>query len=76
MKLCRTDSFFFFDGSVARAVGAVSHRHVSELPAQERHGRAAAVRLRLRGGGAQQREEEEQGPPVCRDGGALLPLRH
>lgn len=58
------------------AVGAVPHRHVSELPAQERHGWATAVWLWLGRGGAQQREEEEQRPPVRRDGGALLPLRH
>lgn len=71
MKLSRT---YCLSGGCA--VGAVSHGHVSELPAKERHGRAAAVRLWLWGGGAQQREEEEQRPPLCCDGGTLLPLWH
>lgn len=57
------------------AVGALSHGHVQELPAEERHGRASALRLRLGRRGAQQREEEEQGPGVRRYGGAFLSLR-
>lgn len=71
-KHTRSCSWVFCLFSVA---GALSHGHVQELPAEERHGRASAVRLRLGRRGAEQREEEKQRPAVRRHGGALLSLR-
>lgn len=46
---------------------------VQKLPEEERHGRAAAHRLR-RWRGGQERQEEEQGPHVCTAGGEIPPL--